>query len=255
MTPSLTQDAANAPAQMPTVFGSLNGSVNAGGPAAASSAVNPAETSSIDVSGALAYLDSIRDQYRDRAAVYNEFLDIMREFKQGRADRLDVVRRISRLLLESPQHIEGFSAFLPPSVELQISRSDPDRPIINLISTDPNSTVQSLPIALSDEETTRLAVALRGQSSIVAQHAAQQQGPEFMDAITFLDRVRARYGREDNSLYRAFLELMQRQQRGELTLDEMSLEVEVLFRNAPDLWDDFQAFLPTLRANAILATA
>lgn len=34
----------------------------------------------------------------------------------------------------------------------------------------------------------------------------------------------------------------------------MTLEVEVLFRNAPDLWNDFQAFLPTLRANAILAT-
>ncbi|KAG9217634.1 hypothetical protein CCMSSC00406_0003677 [Pleurotus cornucopiae] len=248
-----TQDATNAPAQTPTIPGSqpLNGSVNTGGPAAPGSA---GDASSMDVSDAIAYLDSVRDRYRDRAAVYDEFLEIMKEYKQGRVDRLNVVRRISRLFLESPYHIERFSAFLPPALQLQISSADPDHPVINLNTRNPDGTLETLPIALSDEETARLATALRGQSSVVSHQAAQQQGPEFMDAITFLDKVRARYGREDNSLYRTFLGLMQRQQRGEITLDEMTLEVEVLFRNAPDLWNDFQAFLPTLRANAILAT-
>lgn len=203
-----------------------------------SSAVDPTDASSTDVSGALAYLDSVRGRYRDRAAVYHEFLDIMKDFKQGRCvirhvpvqlqhfidasfvrmDRLDVVRRISRLFLESPYHIEGFSAFLPSTLELQISRADPNHPVVNLNTHNPGVAVQTLTIALSDEETARLATALRGQSSIAAHQTAQQQGPEFVNAITFLDKVRARYGREDNSLYRTFLGLMQKQQKGEVTL-------------------------------------
>lgn len=79
-----TQDATNAPAQTPTIPGSqpLNGSVNTGGPAAPGSA---GDASSMDVSDAIAYLDSVRDRYRDRAAVYDEFLEIMKEYKQGRS--------------------------------------------------------------------------------------------------------------------------------------------------------------------------
>ena len=49
------------------------------------------------VEDALSYLDNVKNQFADQPRVYNEFLDIMKEFKSQSTDTPGVIRRVTTL--------------------------------------------------------------------------------------------------------------------------------------------------------------
>lgn len=65
----------------------------------------------------------------------------------------------------------------------------------------------------------------------------------FNDAITFLNRAKERYA-HDPATYRQFLELLQRFQREQISIEEVNNQVAVLFHGNEDLVHDFRGFLP-----------
>ncbi|KAJ1891787.1 hypothetical protein LPJ66_006720, partial [Kickxella alabastrina] len=85
-------------------------------PVAADSAVRP-----LNVSDALYYLDLVKSQFNDRPEVYNQFLEIMKEFKSHAIDTPGVIERVSRLFYGSPSLIQGFNTFLPPGYRIDVS--------------------------------------------------------------------------------------------------------------------------------------
>ena len=56
--------------------------------------------------------------------MYNDFLDIMKEFKSQSIDTPGVIARVSCLFKGHPELIVGFNTFLPPGYKIEVQRND-----------------------------------------------------------------------------------------------------------------------------------
>ncbi|KAL5257487.1 hypothetical protein ACHWQZ_G012432 [Mnemiopsis leidyi] len=72
------------------------------------------------VDDALWYLDQVKAQFGDQPHVYNNFLDIMKEFKSQSIDTPGVITRVSNLFRGRPELISGFNTFLPPGYKIEV---------------------------------------------------------------------------------------------------------------------------------------
>lgn len=77
----------------------------------------------LKVEDALAYLEKVKSQFADQLAVYNKFLDIMKEFKAQTIDTTEVIRRVSDLFRGHKDLILGFNTFLPPGYKIQVTEN------------------------------------------------------------------------------------------------------------------------------------
>ena len=68
---------------------------------------------------ALSYLDQVKVRFVDQPDVYNQFLDIMKDFKSQAIDTPGVINRVSTLFAGHPELIEGFNTFLPPGYAIK----------------------------------------------------------------------------------------------------------------------------------------
>ena len=68
---------------------------------------------------ALSYLDQVKVQFSGEPNVYNQFLDIMKDFKSQAIDTPGVIRRVSQLFKGNQQLISGFNTFLPPGYKIE----------------------------------------------------------------------------------------------------------------------------------------
>jgi histone deacetylase complex regulatory component SIN3 len=103
--------------------------------------VQPPQPPDIKVIDALAYLDLVKDCFRENPAVYQSFLDTMGRFKTNRSvcflallqkalltykcvriTALEVCNRIASLFGSHPHLIVGFNTFLPGIYRLQAHR-------------------------------------------------------------------------------------------------------------------------------------
>lgn len=74
----------------------------------------------LKVEDALSYLDQVKYQYSDQPQIYNNFLDIMKEFKSHCIDTPGVIQRVSTLFKGHSELIYGFNMFLPPGYKIEI---------------------------------------------------------------------------------------------------------------------------------------
>ena len=73
---------------------------------------------------ALSYLDQVKVRFQDQPDVYNQFLDIMKDFKSQAIDTPGVIERVSSLFAGHPELIQGFNTFLPPGYRIECGLSD-----------------------------------------------------------------------------------------------------------------------------------
>ncbi|KAJ8675395.1 hypothetical protein QAD02_011181 [Eretmocerus hayati] len=74
----------------------------------------------LKVEDALSYLDQVKYKFSDQPQVYNDFLDIMKEFKSQSIDTPGVITRVSHLFKGHPELIVGFNTFLPPGYKIEV---------------------------------------------------------------------------------------------------------------------------------------
>jgi hypothetical protein len=74
---------------------------------------------SLTTTDALAYLKSVKEQFQDKRQKYDEFLEVMRDFKSGKIDTAGVIVRVKTLFHGYPDLILGFNAFLPKGYEIK----------------------------------------------------------------------------------------------------------------------------------------
>ncbi|EFX72567.1 hypothetical protein DAPPUDRAFT_200975 [Daphnia pulex] len=79
----------------------------------------------LKVEDALSYLDQVKYKFGNQPQVYNDFLDIMKEFKSQSIDTPGVIARVSSLFRGHPELIVGFNTFLPPGYKIEVSVSVP----------------------------------------------------------------------------------------------------------------------------------
>ena len=78
----------------------------------------------LNVEDALLYLDQVKLEFSDRPHIYNEFLQIMKEFKAKAADTPSVVQRVRRLFHGHDRLITGFNIYLPNEHETETRDSE-----------------------------------------------------------------------------------------------------------------------------------
>ncbi|XP_023245695.1 paired amphipathic helix protein Sin3a isoform X2 [Copidosoma floridanum] len=104
-----------------TVVGMVSGSQSASG--VTSSATN-SQFQRLKVEDALSYLDQVKYKFNDQPQVYNDFLDIMKEFKSQSIDTPGVISRVSHLFKGHPELIVGFNTFLPPGYKIEVQANE-----------------------------------------------------------------------------------------------------------------------------------
>jgi paired amphipathic helix protein Sin3a len=76
---------------------------------------------------ALSYLKAVKDIFQDRREKYDEFLEVMKDFKAQRIDTGGVIGRVKELFKGHPDLILGFNTFLPKGFQITLSNSN-DQP-------------------------------------------------------------------------------------------------------------------------------
>ncbi|KAF8167408.1 hypothetical protein B0H34DRAFT_644805 [Crassisporium funariophilum] len=259
----------------------------------------------LNVTDALSYLDAVKNQFHDNPDVYNQFLDIMKDFKSQVIDTPGVIQRVSRLFHGNPYLIQGFNTFLPVGYRIDIS-ADPLDPNTITVTTPLGTTTQSTnasgiitrsrdlpglaPPSLLNQAlypvTTPLLQSVGGglgsrshtphgfqighgqpgfdpmfspglqnpQTTAAASFlnnlnnkgTVEKQPPgEFNHAIQYLNKIKARYAEEPNT-YKQFLDILQTYQKEQRHVQDSQVyvQVQMLFKDAPDLLAEFKDFLP-----------
>ncbi|XP_069364151.1 paired amphipathic helix protein Sin3a [Maniola hyperantus] len=80
----------------------------------------PGQFQRLKVEDALSYLDQVKYKFNTMPQVYNDFLDIMKEFKSQTIDTPGVITRVSNLFQGHPELIVGFNTFLPPGYKIEV---------------------------------------------------------------------------------------------------------------------------------------
>ena len=92
---------------------------------------------------ALSYLDQVKVRFVQQPDVYNQFLDIMKDFKSQAIDTPGVIDRVSSLFAGHPELIQGFNTFLPPGYRIECGTIDDPNAI--RVTTPMGTTVSQMP--------------------------------------------------------------------------------------------------------------
>lgn len=77
---------------------------------------------------ALAYLKAVKDIFQDKRMKYDEFLEVMKDFKAQRIDTTGVIARVKDLFKGHRDLILGFNTFLPKGYEIHLVTEDEPSP-------------------------------------------------------------------------------------------------------------------------------
>ncbi|XP_053386924.1 LOW QUALITY PROTEIN: paired amphipathic helix protein Sin3a-like [Mercenaria mercenaria] len=203
----------------------------------------------LKVEDALSYLDQVKLQFGNQPQVYNDFLDIMKEFKSQTIDTPGVINRVSNLFKGHPELIVGFNTFLPPGykIEVQANEINVHQPGQQTVSI---STLNQMAQAAANSQqhnqkpiqshVTNTAAnnshasphtyhqPPRPGPDTSVSHGAQnsnqpgQQPVEFNHAINYVNKIKNRFQGQPE-IYKAFLEILHTYQKEQRTIKEGGL--------------------------------
>lgn len=90
-------------------------------PNAANGGLNP----KLSTADALEYLKAVKDIFQDKTEKYDDFLEVMKDFKSQRIDTNGVISRVKQLFRGHQNLILGFNAFLPRGYEIKPDEKKP----------------------------------------------------------------------------------------------------------------------------------
>ncbi|GKV22786.1 hypothetical protein SLEP1_g32612 [Rubroshorea leprosula] len=77
---------------------------------------------------ALAYLKRVKEIFQDKREKYDDFLEVMKDFKAQRVDTAGVIARVKELFKGNQDLILGFNTFLPKGYEITLPFEDEQPP-------------------------------------------------------------------------------------------------------------------------------
>ncbi|CAN1311183.1 Paired amphipathic helix protein Sin3-like 4 [Linum perenne] len=97
-------------------------------PGGAAAAAAGASAQKLTTNDALAYLKAVREIFEDKREKYDEFLEVMKDFKAQRIDTAGVIARVKDLFKGHRDLILGFNTFLPKGYEITLPLDDEQAP-------------------------------------------------------------------------------------------------------------------------------
>jgi paired amphipathic helix protein Sin3a len=180
------------------------------------------EARELKVEDALQYLDQVKAQFSDQPTIYNQFLDIMKNFKAQTIDTPGVIKGVATLFKGHDNLILGFNTFLPQGFKIKPENIRSHQISYGNILAEPAPAPE--PVVETAPET--------GQQPI-----------EFDHAINYVERVKKRFN-DDTATYKKFLQILHMYKKEERSIDTVLEELSTLFEDHPDLLSEFTHFLP-----------
>ncbi|KAG8366233.1 hypothetical protein BUALT_Bualt17G0055200 [Buddleja alternifolia] len=103
----------------------ISGRVEPSGQAQMSTASSAQRLTTTD---ALTYLKTVKEIFQDNRGKYDEFLDVMKDFKSQRIDTSGVILRVMEIFKGNRDLILGFNTFLPKGYEITLPLEDESFP-------------------------------------------------------------------------------------------------------------------------------
>lgn len=236
---------------------------------------NSVQFQRLKVEDALSYLDKVKAQFGGQPQVYNDFLDIMKEFKSQAIDTPVVISRVSNLFAGQKELIVGFNTFLPPGFKIieedsgqTLGLCQPGQKVVPISSLAAHA--NNPPFRSSEQPPVRpvpppVIPVSQHQSHLGSQLQPPPGQPvEFNHAINYVNKIKLYYnGRPE--VYKAFLDILHNYQREQknikdsgkgqsskstVTEADVYAQVASLFQDNPELLSEFRQFLPDANGNA-----
>ncbi|GMM54440.1 transcriptional regulator [Maudiozyma humilis] len=257
-TPKVDAPVAIAPAPAPVASAPAPASAAAAAPASASSSAAAAAASQyrpLNVKDALSYLEQVKFQFNARPDVYNQFLDIMKDFKSQAIDTPGVIERVSTLFKGFPALIQGFNTFLPQGYRIDCT-NNPEDPI-RVTTPMGTTTLQDVSTATANSNNMEMNQELHQQQAVALsaeelqqqqmQQQQQQQGPP---PITQYSQANQMYQQQQNVIS-STPQVMEPPQGNKPADVEFSQAISYVnkiknrFADQPDIYKNFLEILQT----------
>ena len=155
---------------------------------------------------ALSYLDQVKVRFVHQPDVYNQFLDIMKDFKSQEIDTPGVIDRVSSLFAGHPGLIQGFNTFLPPGYRIECgTMEDPNAirvttPMGTIVSQMPSvqNRVGAMSNGITTMENARQGIYQEGSQPSLEWQASQNGEEASNDSLAHARRVGHSVFAEDN---------------------------------------------------------
>ena len=218
----------------------------------------PPQPRELKVEDALLYLDQVKLEFGDRPRIYNEFLEIMKNFKSNVIDTPGVIDRVRTLFRGYNKLILGFNTFLPDGYKIEMADllndlpSQPQYPQAQIQQQEvPQNFVKTVPPiqrSAQIEQPTHLQPEPQAppvKHALPPRAPAQPQQPaiEFDHAISYVTTIKKRFANAPR-IYQSFLEILHTYQKEQKGIREVLEQVAELFADHPDLLKQFTYFLP-----------
>ena len=245
----------------------------------------------LGVEDALAYLDKVKRQFSDRLEIYNQFLEIMKNFKSQNIDTPGVINHVCKLFKGHDNLILGFNTFLPPGFKIELPINNVDSRIREVSittenhipqqkhaeqlkmeasndtkdnsefvndSTIPNNSLVQQTLEVSNNKKSSSHSLVNDQNSFKP-HSNNYTVPnpdekpiEFDHAISYITKIQNRFSTETKT-FKTFLDILHCYQNEQHSINEVLDQVYDLFQGHLDLLKEFTYFLPnSIRDSALL---
>lgn len=170
-------------------------------------------------------------EFADKPHVYNEFLEIMKNFKAQSINTPGVIDRVKNLFRGYNKLILGFNTFLPEGEGYKIEITAEDEEAARQHH-------EEVARQAAEDQEKAGATDTSAASSAFKPQAMQQQ-----HAISYVTQIRNRFANEPET-YRAFLKILHTYQKEQKGIKDVLEQVSQLFADHPDLLMEFTYFLP-----------
>ena len=82
----------------------------------------------LKVEGALLYLDQVKMKFVEKPHIFNQFLEIIKNFKAQSINMPGVIEQVKNLFRGYNQLILGFNTFLPEGYKIELTQEEQDYP-------------------------------------------------------------------------------------------------------------------------------
>uniref|UniRef100_A0A8C7N975 SIN3 transcription regulator family member Aa n=1 Tax=Oncorhynchus kisutch TaxID=8019 RepID=A0A8C7N975_ONCKI len=206
----------------------------------------------LKVEDALSYLDQVKLQFGNQPQVYNDFLDIMKEFKSQSIDTPGVISRVSQLFKGHPDLIMGFNTFLPPGYKIEVATND----LVNV--TTPGQIHHITPHGISVSQIPLSGPPTPHQPQVPAPTTTSAPPPPTQPTPTKMSKVSGTVSRVSRTSTNIYNSNRNAKEAGgnytpALTEQEVYAQVAQLFKNQEDLLSEFGQFLPDANSSVLLS--
>ncbi|KAK3187882.1 hypothetical protein Dsin_027443 [Dipteronia sinensis] len=169
-----------------------------------------------------AYMKTVQEKLGDKSDSYVKFTVFLRDFKARRVDLESLGIQIKNLFEGYPDLILGFNMFLPDGYKISLD-DDKDADDDEMTDTEDEPETETEPETEEEDDITKSA--------------------QFLDAISFVNKVKMRFQNDKKHVYKAFLDVWDRNQKDLLTYDDVYNGVSQLLCDHPDLLHEFVRLL------------